>query len=114
MFALVLLVGVFGYFFVRELSSQYRIQGQITALEQQILDLENENNDMDGLIAYFGTESFQEKEIRSKLNLQKPGEHVVALPVDLNSEPLVEGSFGGEEDETKKNWSRWWEYFFSE
>ena len=84
---------------------------EINALEQGILTLEEKNRDISDLIAYFQTESFQEKEVRRKLNLQKPGEHVVVLP-DGQASGAVDSVSGGEQLAEQKNWKKWWEYFF--
>ena len=114
LFVLLVTLGSFGYIFARELSRQYHIQGEITELEQEISKLENRNEELGDLIAYFKTESFQEKEVRSKLNLQKPGEHVVALPGSDFEGEAIEGSFVGDVLIEDKNWKSWWEYFFGE
>jgi len=115
MFALLVTLGAFGYFFARELGSQYKIQGEITTLEQEIVEIEDKNQGLSDLIAYFKTESFQEKEVRGKLNLQKPGEHVVALPGGATAQnESVAGNFETDLADEQKNWRSWWGYFFGE
>ena len=80
MFALLVTLGAFGYFFARELGRQYAIQGEIATLEQEIGKIEDKNQELNDLIAYFKTTSFQEKEVPSKLKPQKPGRDLVAPP----------------------------------
>lgn len=110
LFLLIILLCGLVYFFSREVKRQYRLAVEINALEEEIENFESKNKEISDLIAYFQTEGFQEKELRRKLNLQKPGEHVVVLPEDNKQI----ASDAGEEPEkmTEKNWEKWWKYFF--
>ena len=79
------------------------------------MEIEDKNQGLSDLIAYFKTESFQEKEVSGKLNLQKPGEHVVALPGGATAQnESVAGNFETDLADEQKNWRSWWGYFCGE
>ena len=103
-------VGLISYFLISELKDRYKVESDIADLKKQILSLEKNNNDLTGLVNYFKTTSFQEKELRLKLNLQKPGEHMVVLP-GQQTEPGVEG-VQSVSVKPMPNWQLWWKYFF--
>ncbi|MDP2918238.1 MAG: hypothetical protein Q8N68_01940, partial [bacterium] len=73
-------------------------------------------------IAYFSTDAFREKMARQKLNLQRPGETVVALPVKKEGEKIILGSEDNYSESSENaddaenflaNGKKWWHYFFS-
>jgi len=112
LFFLIIILAVFGYFFVKELRLQYEIEKEISSLEDQITALENKNQDLLALMEYFNSDTFREKEIRSKLNLKKPGEHVVILsPVGTSSKEEAVKQEG--EKASLTNLRQWWDYFFA-
>lgn len=103
--ALVLLVIFLG----KELKKRYEIRKEIQNLQQEIASLETKNQETSQLINYFKTREFQERQARSLLNLQKPGEFVVALPFQEE-----EDNVGTELNKPlKSNLQKWWEYFFN-
>lgn len=102
----------------RESYRKYQLDKEIRALETQIQELEGENRQLAGLMDYFKQDSYLEKEARIKLNLKKPGETVVVLSGDDQTdtpapEPESIDIFTSPAENTANHW-KWWEYFFSE
>src|SRR3990170_3032026 len=75
---LVVIVGL-GVALTRDVVRKARIRQEITALEQQIGSLERRNEELAGLIDYFESDTFTEREARAKLNVQRPGEKVIEV-----------------------------------
>ncbi len=55
------------------------IEREIKGLEEQALALEHKNSNLKSVIEYMQSDQFVEKEARTKLNYQKPGETVVVV-----------------------------------
>jgi len=101
---------------------RYLIEQEIQAMRGEIEKAEGRNKELSDLISYFSTDAFREKMARQKLNLQRPGETVVALPVKKEGEKIILGS-GDSNFENKEsaedaasllaNARKWWHYFFS-
>lgn len=97
------------FFLVSELKKKYEINQEIRSLQREIVDLESKNQEIKELIQYFKTSEYRERQARSLLNLQKPGEFAVVLP-PLPEENLAATS--SRENSLEKNWKQWWNYFF--
>lgn len=110
LFCLLVLLGILSYFFYKELRQRYEIESGIRGLKDQIFALEANNQKLNDTSAYLHSPSFQEKELRAKLNLQKPGEHAVALPQTPAAENQLQASV---QEEKPQEWKEWWDYFFS-
>ncbi|MFH1598247.1 MAG: septum formation initiator family protein [Patescibacteria group bacterium] len=95
----------------KELLRRYEISREIEQLETEIADLEQRNLDLDDLIDYFNTNSFVEKEARTKLGLQKAGETMVIFPETEGGTESAETAEAAA-DEAMTNLQRWWKYFF--
>jgi len=95
----------------KELLRRYEISSEIEQLETEIADLEQRNLDLDDMIDYFDTNSFVEKEARTKLGLQKEGETMVVLPDNESSKEAVDIA-KAETEKAQTNPQRWWNYFF--
>ena len=61
-------------------SRNYTLGKQIDALNAQIALLQAQKDQLAYSISYYNTDSFREREARSKLGLQLPGENVVIIP----------------------------------
>jgi cell division protein FtsB len=85
------------------------LETEISDLKQQVTSLEGRNNQLSDLIGYFQSSEYREKEARSKLNLQRPGEHVVVIP---QAESRVESAVAETTEEEPSNIVKWWNYFF--
>ncbi len=95
-------------FTAKTLVQQYRVNKQITKLQEQADKIKKDNEQLSYLIQYFNTKEYQEKQAREKLNLKKDGEFVVSLPADNEA---------GDKSvsETKRsNSSKWFDYFFKQ
>jgi len=58
----------------------YDLGKQIDTLRVQIAMLQDQKDQLAYDIQYYGTNSFRDREARSKLDLQAPGENVVIIP----------------------------------
>ncbi|MDD5627374.1 MAG: septum formation initiator family protein [Patescibacteria group bacterium] len=100
---------------------RHAIQQEIQAIRQEIEKAEGKNKELSGLIGYFSTDAFKEKMARQKLNLQREGETVVAIPVKkktedatiLGTNDIQQNSTGEKVDAGRDNPRKWWYYFFS-
>ncbi len=81
---------------------------EVAVLQAESEKLSSRNTEFMELMKRFETQAFLEHEARVKLNLQKPGERVVAFrsggPASSTT-PLAE-------EKKKTNIDLWWEYFF--
>jgi cell division protein FtsB len=61
-------------------SRNYQLGNQINSLNAQISLLQDQKDQLAYSIQYYNTNSFRDREARSKLGLQLPGENVVIIP----------------------------------
>ncbi|MFH1182996.1 MAG: septum formation initiator family protein [Candidatus Moraniibacteriota bacterium] len=100
----------------QETYRRYQIQKEIDDLQVQAQKKERDNQKLSGMIEYFKTQDFQEKEAKEKLSVQKEGEKVLLVSGDRKSE-----SKNGEEAQSgsapqkdnRTNPLKWWDYFFA-
>lgn len=78
-------------------------------LRQDVAVLENEIQDLKNKIVYYQSDSYKEKMIRAKLNMQKEGEKVVVITPEAKVEEIPE-----KERRKLSNPDKWWVYFFGE
>jgi cell division protein FtsB len=105
---------------VKELLRKAEINRDIKDIRQQIAMLENNNEELNNLVDYLNSSSFQEKEVKSRLNMKETGEKVVFIPNDnktninynnITEENETENSISEETDINNAN--NWWNYFFN-
>lgn len=96
-------------FLGRQLYKSYTINKEIRDLEQEIAALEQNNQEVLELLNYLKTREYKERQARSLLSLQKPGEFAVALPP---REEATGGAAGSEPETKQSNFVEWWNYFF--
>jgi cell division protein FtsB len=84
----------------------YDLNQQITDLKNQITILSDQKEALGYLKQYYGTDSFQEREARAKLNLQMPGESVIVLP-HSSPTPSASASDSSHATKSKSNWQQW-------
>lgn len=109
----VLIIGCFmlaliAFYLSKELMKKRQIDTEIAKLEAEIVSIEQRNRDILGLINYYKTREYKERQARSILGLQKEGEFAVALPqskAEANSDIA-------EPHDTRSNLKKWWDYFF--
>lgn len=107
----VVLLGI-GMALTRDVARKTRIRHEISALEQDIGKLERRNEELAGLIDYFQSDEFEEREARSKLNVQLPGERVYEVEVPEHAQKEVPQQVA--QVLPASNLQRWWLYLFSE
>ena len=107
----------FGYLLFREVQKKYEINHEITSLQKQVSSLDDRNKELNDLISYFGTDAYKELQAREKLNLQKPGEIVVAIPPDQSQLGYTPADASGSDATQAAHLSNprlWWNYFFAD
>lgn len=98
--------------FLRITWQKMEIQGQIDKLKNEAERLETDNKDLTGYLDYFASESFKEREMRLKLNLQKPDERVIIISREENKTKTETSVTSGDKPEMLSNMKKWWKYFF--
>jgi cell division protein FtsB len=85
----------------------YQLNVTELKLKEEISILENEISDLENKIVYYQSDSYKEKMIRAKLNMQKEGEKVVVI----TPEPDIEEVEPQKDNKKLTNPERWWAYF---
>lgn len=85
----------------------YQLNQDEAKLEHEITELEVEIQDLKNKIVYYQSDSYKEKMLRARLNLQKPGEKVVVITPEPKAEEVKI-----EKPDKRTNPERWWDYFF--
>jgi cell division protein FtsB len=102
----------------RSVVKNYQMNKKLDALNKQLLNLQQEQTYLTTLIAYYKTDTFKELKAREELGYQKPGEHVLSVPVEESDKPLgtTKNSFIAqatpEEELPIPNYEKWYNYFF--
>ncbi|MEK7636773.1 MAG: septum formation initiator family protein [Patescibacteria group bacterium] len=117
---LVLISGVlfitFSVAIVRELLNGQQVRQQVRRLQDQVAGEQRRQQQLQDLIDYLGSPTFQEQEARLKLGLKKSGEQVIVVP--SASSPTTGSAADAARlptDATGRPLShpqRWWQYFF--
>ncbi len=99
----------------KEVVQRYTVDRQITQLKNEYRDLQKNTVDLQKLISYFQSASFQEEQARTKLGLKKQGEEVILLPKTENQAEVTSDSAesGLASQQTLGNPQRWWNFFFT-
>ncbi len=109
------------------LTKSYRqkrsIDREIAGLKEEAQALEHKNSNLKSVIEYMQSEQFVEKEARTKLNYQKPGESVVVIegrpgeaPATTQAKPFFEvpaEPTKAAEPQAVVNARKWLDYFFA-
>jgi cell division protein FtsB len=108
--AVLLVVGVST---VRESYRGWTVDHEISALEGKAQALEGRKMELGQLAARMQEPSYVEREARSKLGLQKPGEKVVVLEGVSATHTVwnIDVVAVAQPAETRSNPERWWQYF---
>jgi cell division protein FtsL len=104
----------------QETYRRYQIQKEIDDLKTQAEKKERDNEQLKGVIEYFKTDDFQEREAKEKLSVQKEGEKVLLVKGDRpgensnnNSGQTGVVSNSPEPKDNRTNLRKWWDYFFA-
>ena len=100
----------------KETFHRYEVNKKINSLKNEISTLETKHNELNDFIVYLDSPSFQEREARLKLGLQKEGESVIIIPEEESLQNVAssqEGEVEGANDIREiSNPTNWWNYFF--
>ncbi|MFO0704449.1 MAG: septum formation initiator family protein [Candidatus Andersenbacteria bacterium] len=107
----IVLLGI-GVALTRDITRKARIRKEVSALDHDITQLERRNEELAGLIDYFQSDEFKEREARSKLNVQLPGEKVIEVETP-SSTPGTTATTVAAAALPVSNLERWWTYLFS-
>ena len=113
--ALLVLLFFVTYKLSHQVYRQNKVNEEVDALQAEIDQLDQENQDLNELISYLQTDDFKEKEAKDKLNLIKEGEKLILVK---EHELQTETSRENIKKETEiivhhANYYWWWHYFFS-
>ena len=108
LFSVGLLLVVTLFFIGKQLKKRLEVEREIANLQNQIASLEGRNREVTQMINYFKTREYKERQARSLLNLQKPGEFAVALPPQKDDTAETQSSTPPQES----NLMKWWQYWF--
>ncbi|MBD3299872.1 MAG: hypothetical protein GF347_00805 [Candidatus Moranbacteria bacterium] len=111
---------VAGYYIVQETYKKLQIKKEVDDLKKQAEELEQGNQKLKGLIEYYKTIGYSEKEAREKLNVKKEGEKVVMIKSEEKKKESAEQKTANNINENfEKNFNnnmpnpiKWWDYFF--
>jgi len=102
---------------IRELVNGHQVRQQAQRLKNQVATEQERQTQLQDLIDYLGSPTFQEQEARLKLGLKKTGERVIVVPVTNNPVEGTSVSTTTESvDSSGQKISRpqsWWNYFFA-
>lgn len=98
--------------FLRITWQKMEIQSQIDELKKEAERLETDNKDLTGYLDYFASESFKEREMRLKLNLQKPDERVIIISREEDKTREEAPAPLDDKSQILSNMKKWWDYFF--
>lgn len=116
---LVVVMGTITIFFavsiVRELLQGHQVGRQVKSLKTELSKQQLRQEQLQTMIDYLSSPTFQEREARLQLGLKKPGERVVVVPPETdNTNNNINGQVatvaGDNARPTAPN--RWWDYFF--
>lgn len=112
--ALGLIISVFIFSgFLKITWQKTEIQREIDKLKTEAGKLEADNKYFSDILDYVGSESFKEREMRLKLNLQKEGEKVIIISDESEKIKAEQGTAKENADTAvKPNYKKWWDYFF--
>jgi cell division protein FtsB len=103
--AIVYLVVVLG----ETIKRNYDLDQQVNALNAQISSLQDQKDQLSYNIQYDNTNSFRDREARSKLGLQLPGENVVIIP-HASPTPTPAASTAAKQASKKSNLQQWFDF----
>ncbi|TRZ77752.1 hypothetical protein D4R87_02160 [bacterium] len=94
----------------KESDKNKQIRENVRQLEEKILSLKQEETSLAGLIEFFQTADFKEREIKQQLGMQNPDEKVIVITQDNN--PELQHS-DEENNQPENNLTKWWNFIFN-
>ncbi len=130
--SVVLVVVIF--LLARQFKTKHTIDKEVAELKKQADSLQKNNNELQGFISYFQTDSYKEKVAREQLSVKKPGEVVYSFSgesgtstgsgtsgqvlgsTDSANDPAsidqILAASAGVAAKPQSNPVKWWNYFF--
>lgn len=105
---LTMLVVYVGFSSLKEYYRRASGEKELEDLKQEISQLQNSNSELLNFMKYLQSSDFKEEEARAKLNLKKPGEHVVVVPQVAGAHDQASSQ------DNRTNPQKWIDYFFSD
>ncbi len=106
---------VVGMSTVRETYRGWSVDREIQALESKAASLEGRRSELAAFAEKIQSTQYLEREARAKLNLQKPGEHVIILegvsPAEVEWSSISITPEPPAMVDIRSNPERWWDYF---
>lgn len=98
----------------KETYRKKQVQKEINELQNEANKIQGDNLRLADKISYLEGQDYQEKEIRDKLNLQKPDENVVIVKPSLTKKNTENKPEVNDQMLVIKasNPQKWWNYFF--
>jgi cell division protein FtsB len=97
------------YLFVvlgQTIKHNYNLDQQVTQLQKQINQLQSQKTALSSTIQYEQTGSFDDREARSQLGLQAPGEKVIIIP-ETSPTPAPTAASTSQPTSPKSNFQQW-------
>jgi len=99
----------------KNIKKQYEINKEISSLEQEIINFENQNSELKKTFEYLESDQFVSEQARKNLNYKKEGEKVVVIKtIEQQNNITNEKKIFSKEsnDNSNSNLVLWWRYFF--
>ncbi len=97
---------------IREIVRTATVRRQVSRLQQELSNETQRQSELQDLIGYLGSPTFQEREARLKLGLKKSGERVIVIPDGSNANQANVNGQPGQPPAAASIPHRWWQYFF--
>jgi cell division protein FtsL len=110
---LLLGIGYIGFLLYQVVFVNYQTNQKISSLESQLRQNREDKGNLETLIGYYKTSSFQELEARKKLGLKLPGEKVVKIDLAEETKPsAIKPAEPVNTNLKKTNLENWIDYLF--
>lgn len=108
------LVIIFLVAIVRELVNGWKVRQQVQRLQRSVVAEQQHLAQLQDLIDYLASPTFQEREARLKLGLKKDGERVIVVSPATNLNNQTVDGQTGQVTGPPTTPQRWWRYFFGD
>lgn len=95
---------------VREFIQSRNIHQQLGRLESNVVNEEQRQKELQDLLTYLSSPTFQERQARLELGLKGEGERVIVVPETPSDGVVTEAE--SVETAALNNPTKWWRYFF--
>lgn len=111
---LVALVFWFGHKALQIHSERIEIKSQVSELESRVADIDRNNQFLASSSAYFGSDSYLERQARLKLNYKLQDEQVAFVYQDTGVKTSSSSSKLDPRSANIPNWQKWWYYLLGQ